>query len=124
MCNGTTKADCYRYRVFGLPAGRLDAVKKIQPQMKLFLYDFDLKLLYGVYTALSHGDMGLEPFAFGGRYPAQVILGKITVGYDLTFGRTFTRLFCDLNFTVDMFPYHPKLSQCDQEMSDKWLLKF
>ncbi|KAL3829431.1 hypothetical protein ACJIZ3_018233 [Penstemon smallii] len=72
MCNGKTKLDCYKYRVFGLPAGRLDVVKKIKPQTKLFLFDFDLKLLYGVYTSSTQGEMGIEPSAFGGKFPAQV----------------------------------------------------
>ncbi|TYH04341.1 hypothetical protein ES288_A09G290700v1 [Gossypium darwinii] len=41
MCNGRTKTQCYMYRVFGLPAGKLDVVEKIKPGMKLFLFDFE-----------------------------------------------------------------------------------
>ena len=72
MCNGKTKADCYKYRVFGLPSARMDMLKKIKPHMRLFLYDFDMKLLYGVYVAASDGKLGIEPAAFGGRFSAQV----------------------------------------------------
>nr|XP_027102049.1 uncharacterized protein LOC113722998 isoform X2 [Coffea arabica] len=72
MCNGKTKADCYRYRVFGLPAARLNVVKKIRPCMTLFLFDFELKLLYGVYCATSNGGLGIEPTAFQGKFLAQV----------------------------------------------------
>ncbi|XP_027154569.1 uncharacterized protein LOC113754373 isoform X2 [Coffea eugenioides] len=72
MCNGKTKADCYRYRVFGLPAARLNVVKKIRPCMTLFLFDFELKLLYGVYCATSNGGLGIEPTAFRGKFLAQV----------------------------------------------------
>ncbi|KAG5537303.1 hypothetical protein RHGRI_024674 [Rhododendron griersonianum] len=72
MCNARTKPECYRYRVFGLPAGRREDVEKVKKGMKLFLFDYDVKLLYGVYEATSDGQMNLEPSAFGGNFPAQV----------------------------------------------------
>jgi hypothetical protein len=72
MCSSATKPDCYRHRVLGLPRGRFDTVSRIRRGAALFLCDFDTKHLHGFYRADSDGGLDLVPYAFHGRFPAQV----------------------------------------------------
>ncbi|XP_044318199.1 uncharacterized protein [Triticum aestivum] len=51
MWSGETRPECFRYRVLGLPRGKLDAVSRIRRNAALFLYDFHAKYLYGPYRA-------------------------------------------------------------------------
>ncbi|XP_020590406.1 uncharacterized protein LOC110031511 [Phalaenopsis equestris] len=72
MCNAKTKKDCFKYNVFGLPESKKALVAKIYKGMRLFLFDFDLKLLYGIFKAASPGGYNIEPKAFGSKFPSQV----------------------------------------------------
>ncbi|KAK4717776.1 hypothetical protein R3W88_016114 [Solanum pinnatisectum] len=72
MCNSETKKDCYRYKVLGLPANKKEIVEKIYKGMRLFLYDIDLKLMYGIYKAAGRGGCNIQPKAFNSQFPSQV----------------------------------------------------
>ncbi|KAJ6803552.1 uncharacterized protein M6B38_188755 [Iris pallida] len=72
MCNAKTKKDCFHYKVLGLPASKKEMVEKVYKGMRLFLFDIDLKLLYGIYKAASPGGYNLEPKAFKSAFPSQV----------------------------------------------------
>ncbi|KAJ6835589.1 uncharacterized protein M6B38_300855 [Iris pallida] len=72
MCNAKTKKDCFHYKVLGLPASKKGMVEKVYKGMRLFLFDVDLKLMYGIYKAASPGGYNLEPKAFKSAFPSQV----------------------------------------------------
>ncbi|XP_042476096.1 uncharacterized protein LOC122057845 [Macadamia integrifolia] len=72
MCNSKTKKDCYQFKVLGLPASKKDMVADIYKGMRLFLFDVDLKLMYGIYKAAGRGGYNLEPKAFKSAFPSQV----------------------------------------------------
>ncbi|KAH9327529.1 hypothetical protein KI387_007707, partial [Taxus chinensis] len=75
MCNSKTKEDCFRYHVFGLPKSQKDVVERVTKGMKLFLYDFELRLMYGIYKAKGRGGLDLQRNAFRSAerpFPAQV----------------------------------------------------
>ncbi|KAG6415481.1 hypothetical protein SASPL_122892 [Salvia splendens] len=72
MCSSGTKKDCYQHRVFGLPENKKNIVEKIYTGMRLFLYDTDLKLMYGIYKAAGPGGYNIEPNAFKAKFPSQV----------------------------------------------------
>lgn len=72
MCSSKTKKDCYHYKVLGLPASKKDAVCKVYKGMRLFLFDFDLRLMYGIYKAAGPGGYNIEPKAFNSAFPSQV----------------------------------------------------
>ncbi|MCO5604052.1 hypothetical protein L7F22_058209 [Adiantum nelumboides] len=75
MCNTETKKDCFKHHVFGLPEAKKDIVEKAKKGMKLFLFDIDQKVLYGVYKASSLGGMNLVSEAFQDserKFPAQI----------------------------------------------------
>ncbi|GFS37862.1 similar to FANTASTIC four-like protein [Actinidia rufa] len=66
-----TKKDCFRYKVLGLPESKRDIVQKIYKGMRVFLFDFDLRLMYGIYKAAGPGGYNLEPKAFKSAFPSQ-----------------------------------------------------
>ncbi|KAF5954203.1 hypothetical protein HYC85_007059, partial [Camellia sinensis] len=77
MCSSKTKKDCYHYKVLGLPASKRDVVQKVYKGMRLFLFDFDLRLMYGIYKAAGPGGYNIEPKAFQSAFPSQKTVYRV-----------------------------------------------
>lgn len=75
MSNSATKRECLRSGLFGLPASYIPFVEKIKAGTTLFLFEYEKKLLHGVFMATCDGGVNIVPKAFaltGMKYPAQV----------------------------------------------------
>ncbi|CAH2059314.1 unnamed protein product [Thlaspi arvense] len=75
MSNSSTRKECLRRGLFGLPMGQAGFVKQVKAGMLLFLFEFESRELHGVFQACSDGAINIEPYAFcssGKQFPAQV----------------------------------------------------
>lgn len=75
MSSSSTKDECFRRKLFGLPSLQWPFVKRVKKGMILFLFDFEKRELHGVFQACSDGAMNIVPTAWsrsGKKFPAQV----------------------------------------------------
>lgn len=75
MSNSSTRKECLRRGIFGLPMFQAGFVKQVRAGMFLFLFEFESRELHGVFQACSDGAINIEPDAFcssGKQFPAQV----------------------------------------------------
>jgi hypothetical protein len=73
MSSSSTREQCFQAGVFGLPIEYESFVYNIRKGMPLFLFDHNLRKLYGVFEAASSGGLNIIRDAFQRAYPAQVI---------------------------------------------------
>ncbi|KAK7324304.1 hypothetical protein VNO77_27837 [Canavalia gladiata] len=82
MSNRSTLKECFEKRLLGLPGRFSGFVRKVKAGMILFLFEFEERKLYGVFEAISDGDINIVPCAYkstGREFPAQV---KFTTIWD------------------------------------------
>ncbi|XP_050287446.1 uncharacterized protein LOC126726263 isoform X1 [Quercus robur] len=78
-CKNSTMKECLLNQLFGLPAQHFSYVKKIDPGLPLFLFNYSDRRLHGIFEAASNGQMNINPYGWttdGSErrtsYPAQV----------------------------------------------------
>lgn len=107
-CTLRTENECREKKLFGLPANRKDAVSRIKPGTPLFLYNYDLRVLYGIFEARSHGGWRLEPDAWGGDFPSQIRVrgvGKLQHRGECLISSIFSKAIRENFFTETKFTY-------------------
>ena len=72
LCNNRTERECLERKLFGLPKSGWDRVSKVKEGDILFLLNYQNNRLQGVFEATTDGTLDIEPYAFDGRFPAQV----------------------------------------------------
>ena len=72
LCNNRTERECLERKLFGLPKSEWNRVSQVKEGDILFLLNYQSNRLHGVFEAVSDGKMDIEPYAFDGRFPAQV----------------------------------------------------
>ncbi|KAM7275342.1 hypothetical protein ACFE04_017208 [Oxalis oulophora] len=80
-CKDNTIKECYDKQLFGLPASHYSYVKNVCAGLPLFLFNYSDRQLHGIFEAVGHGQLNIDPYAWTGRasaynyttdYPAQV----------------------------------------------------
>lgn len=81
MSNSRTRTECFERKTFGLPAWFGNFVLQIKSGMILFLFDYEKRVLHGVFRAVSDGAMNIVPHAYssssGQQFPAQVVMHAV-----------------------------------------------
>lgn len=78
-CTTKTEAECFDRLLFGTDKVYAPIVIRVRKGDLLFLNNLDTDTLYGVFKAVSAGDLNIQPDAWKRRYPYQVkveILGE------------------------------------------------
>jgi hypothetical protein len=72
MCDRRTQEECLGRKLFGSPKRDWRRVSQVKKGDTLFLLNFEMSELHGVFEAVTDGVINLEADAFGGYFPAQV----------------------------------------------------
>ncbi|GAY32134.1 hypothetical protein CUMW_000770 [Citrus unshiu] len=76
-CKKSTIKECLAKQLFGLPAQHFLYVRKVDPGLPLFLFNYTDRKLHGIFEAASPGMMNINPYGWTDgsertSYPAQV----------------------------------------------------
>eukprot|EP00210_Caulerpa_lentillifera_P004153 g3959.t1 len=71
-CTDQTEGECRQRKLFGLPGKHSAVVQSLPRNTPLFLFNYDRRVLYGMFWSTSRGGWNLVPGAWNGQFPAQI----------------------------------------------------
>ncbi|XP_078445040.1 influenza virus NS1A-binding protein [Wolffia australiana] len=77
-CKHNTINECLSNQLFGLPGPHFSYIRKIEPGLPLFLFNYSDRKLHGIFEAAGYGQMNIDPYAWTEEgnsrtaFPAQV----------------------------------------------------
>jgi len=72
ICSHRTERECFERKLFAMPMSDWNRVAEVKKGDILFLLNYQSNRLHGVFEATTDGTLNIEPYAFDGRFPAQV----------------------------------------------------
>jgi len=72
ICSHGTERECFERKLFAMPMSNWNRVSQVKKGDILFLLNYQNNRLHGVFEATTDGTLNIEPYAFDGRFPAQV----------------------------------------------------
>jgi len=72
LCSHGTEKECFERKLFAMPMSEWNRVSQVKKGDILFLLNYQSNRLHGVFEATTDGTLNIEPYAFDGRFPAQV----------------------------------------------------
>ncbi|CAM6023605.1 unnamed protein product [Sphagnum balticum] len=103
-CTTETYQECMARQLFGLPERNKNQVLRVVPGSKLFLFNYRVKEMSGIFEATCHGGMNIVRDAFNGWFPAQVKIQCISVCPNLP-ASVFKGAILDNYFDNSKFKY-------------------
>ncbi|KAL5742445.1 hypothetical protein ACOSP7_029177 [Xanthoceras sorbifolium] len=121
-CTKRTIQECLTKQLFGLPAAHFLYVKKIDPGLPLFLFNYSSRNLHGIFEAASPGQMNINPYGWtddGSErtlYPAQVQV-RVRLQCQPLLENQFKPIIADNYYTPNHFWFELDHAQTSKLMS-------
>ncbi|XP_061986439.1 uncharacterized protein LOC133705315 [Populus nigra] len=123
-CKNNTIRECFSKQLFGIPGSHYPYVKKIDPGLPLFLFNYSDRKLHGIFEATSHGGWNIDPNAWTEDgsgitpYSAQVRI-RVQMQCQPLVEDQFSPIIAENYYRPNLFWF-----ELDQEQTNKFISKF